>query len=930
MALLRRFAPLIVSVGVVVALGAVGLLASAGANNKAEALHRRDREVLQQTLAGLGHQYVLFAVKEEFDFASSGSWNLKVGDPADLARLQGYISQSPLLNYGAALMDLNSSPLSAYAVDSAGVPGPSDPGYKPMVAALLARQPGVSSLMKVGDIPVVGLAVPVMVAGTPRAVLVAYWRADSSPLQTYLEQLHYGKTGRGAVLDSNGDVVAATDKALVGHRFDDTSVLKRLPQQRSGFVVTPDRENNEAVSFAPLGIGGWSSVTEQSATEFFGPLKSGRQHIDLALLAVLAVAALALAVLNHKRHTASEREEEALRRSEERFRSLVQNGFDVVSVYDADGTVVYDSPAIERVLGYTPEERLGQNAFDYLHPDDRGRARDIIVRVLETPRVLMQLEIRGRRSDGSWRWLEVGITNLLDDPTVGGIVANMRDITERRAFQEQLTHQAYHDPLTLLPNRALFQSRLEVALARANRRKRTIAVLFVDLDRFKIINDSLGHETGDELLRAVADRLQDEVRDEDIVARLSGDEFTVLLEEVESDVEVARVAQRMIEAIRKPIDLGGHQVFVGASIGIALSHNGEDRAEDLLRDADLAMYRAKERGRSRYEIFETTMGARARLRLDLEAELRRALDGDELVLHYQPEVCLLTGEILGTEALVRWQHPERSARPRLVHPHGRGDGPHPRRRPPGAGEGVPAGGQMEAALRRRRAPAHERERLRAPAPDAAGRCQPGVGEHRARPALARAGDHRERGDGRPRGRHPHPSGRAGDGRAARHRRLRHRVLLAELAEALPDLDAEARQVLRAGPGRGPRRPGHRPVGADHGQLPRGQRDGRRHRDAGSGRGARRSRVPLRAGLPLRPPPVGHANDPPATGEDASREEPAGETAGQARLAGCELLQRRGDVAVGLGAVGRDVGDRMVADEEAGLPGTPSCPMSGCR
>ncbi|MBV9410221.1 MAG: EAL domain-containing protein, partial [Acidimicrobiia bacterium] len=245
------------------------------------------------------------------------------------------------------------------------------------------------------------------------------------------------------------------------------------------------------------------------------------------------------------------------------------------------------------------------------------------------------------------------------DPSVSGIVANQRDITERRAFQEQLTRQAYHDALTGLPNRALFQSRLEVALARAARHQRTMAVLFVDLDRFKIINDSLGHEIGDDLLVAVAGRLRSAVRDEDTVARLSGDEFTVLLEEVEDEEEAARVAQRIIEDVRQAIDLDGHQVFVGASVGIALSNSGEDRAEDLLRDADLAMYRAKERGRSRYEIFEMTMGARARLRLDLESELRRALERDELVLNYQPEVSLRSGRIIGAEALVRWEHPER-------------------------------------------------------------------------------------------------------------------------------------------------------------------------------------------------------------------------------------------------------------------------------
>jgi diguanylate cyclase (GGDEF)-like protein/PAS domain S-box-containing protein len=375
---------------------------------------------------------------------------------------------------------------------------------------------------------------------------------------------------------------------------------------------------------------------------------------DRVLLEVMRQAATQLAHVVER-----EQVEEALRRSWKRFRSLVQNGYDVVTVADASGAITYDSPAIERVLGYTPAERLGHNGIEYVHPDDQAQARDVVVRAIETPRVLFTTEFRASHRNGGWRWFEVGVTNLLDDPSVGGIVANQRDITERKAFQEQLTHQAYHDALTGLPNRSLFQSRLEMALARANRHRRTIAVLFLDLDRFKVINDSLGHETGDELLVAVAQRLQAAVRGEDTVARMSGDEFTVLLEEVEDEADAARVARRMIDDIRQPIDLGGHQVFVGASIGIALSRDGEDRAEDLLRDADLAMYRAKERGRSRYEVFETTMGARARQRLDLEADLRRALEHDELRLHYQPEVELQTGRVVATEALVRWDHPER-------------------------------------------------------------------------------------------------------------------------------------------------------------------------------------------------------------------------------------------------------------------------------
>jgi diguanylate cyclase len=240
----------------------------------------------------------------------------------------------------------------------------------------------------------------------------------------------------------------------------------------------------------------------------------------------------------------------------------------------------------------------------------------------------------------------------------GGFVlaASVAHVVAWRTNENQLLR----DPLTGLPSRLLYLNNLKLALERLGRGpQRSVAVLFLDLDRFKVINDSLGHVRGDELLVEVARRLQSCLRPADTVARLSGDEFTVLLEEVEDEVEAANVAQRIIDDIRQAIDLEGHQVFVGASVGIALSYNGEDRAEDLLRDADLAMYRAKEQGRSRYEIFEVTMGARARMRLDLESELRQALENDELVLHYQPEVSLRSGRIIGAEALVRWEHPTR-------------------------------------------------------------------------------------------------------------------------------------------------------------------------------------------------------------------------------------------------------------------------------
>jgi len=435
MSLLRRFAPLLVSVAVIGALGALGLRASAGANSKAEAMHRRDRETLQQTLAGLAHQYALFAFKEEMDLASTGPWSLKAGDPADRARLQAYVSHSAVLNYGAALVAIDKTPINAYATDPAGLPPASDAGYTPLVQGLLSQQPGLSAVMHAGTIPVVGLGVPVMVNGAPKAVLIAYFRTDQSALQTYIEQLHYGSTGKALLVDSMGVAVVAGDRSLIGHQVDNPTILHAVDTQRPGFLETDVHGTRTAVSHAPLGLGGWTSMTEQSASEFYGPLKSSRHLIDLSLVAVLAVAALALAVLTHRRQV-------AVRRSEERFQSLARNAFELVTVTDMKGAILYESPALERVLGYTPEERLGRNGIDFIHPDDRGRTVDVLTRAIDSPGVPMQLEIRGQRADGEWRWLEVFVTNLVDDPSVGGIVANQRDITERRAFQEQLTRQA--------------------------------------------------------------------------------------------------------------------------------------------------------------------------------------------------------------------------------------------------------------------------------------------------------------------------------------------------------------------------------------------------------------------------------------------------------------------------------------------------------
>jgi diguanylate cyclase (GGDEF)-like protein/PAS domain S-box-containing protein len=358
-------------------------------------------------------------------------------------------------------------------------------------------------------------------------------------------------------------------------------------------------------------------------------------------------------------------EEVHRRNSEERFRSLIQNSSDVVAVVGADGVTHYVSPAVERILGYKPEDAIDHSTFmpPIMHPEDIDRVRRLFAGLTGSPGASATADFRLRHADGRWIHVEAIAKNLLNEPSIDGIVVNYRDITERKTFEEQLRHQAFHDPLTDLPNRALFMDRLRHALVRLKRRKKLAAVLFLDLDNFKLVNDSLGHEAGDRLLVSVAKRLRGCLRAEDTIARFGGDEFTILLEDVTHTGDAVRVANQITRALKAPFALEGREVFINTSIGIALSTSGHERPTDLVRNADAALYRAKASGKAACEVFDAAMNTLALERLDLEADLRRAIERGELAVHYQPQLELLTGRIAGWEALVRWRHPERGLIP---------------------------------------------------------------------------------------------------------------------------------------------------------------------------------------------------------------------------------------------------------------------------
>jgi diguanylate cyclase (GGDEF)-like protein/PAS domain S-box-containing protein len=385
-------------------------------------------------------------------------------------------------------------------------------------------------------------------------------------------------------------------------------------------------------------------------------------YVDLEVSAIL-IAREGRQVLCFILHDLTERkraeEARARRQSEERFRSLFQNASDVIIIVEADGTIRYHSPAAERGWRYPLETLNGRNMFDLVHPDDLARAHNLFAQALASPAVNITTELRLQHVDGAWRDFEVIVNNLLADAGVSGIVATYRDITERKGFEKELAHLAFHDPLTNLPNRALFIDRLEHALVRADRKQGTVAVLFLDLDNFKVINDSLGHQLGDQLLIAASKRLQACLRLQDTVARLGGDEFTILLEDIAGVSDAIHVAERIMDQFQAPFTFGEHEVYTTTSIGIALSTLGLDRPGGLLRDADLAMYRAKNRGKAQYEVFDRSMNSYAMERLELETDLRRAIERSEFRVHYQPVVLLESSRIVEVEALVRWEHPRR-------------------------------------------------------------------------------------------------------------------------------------------------------------------------------------------------------------------------------------------------------------------------------
>ena len=347
------------------------------------------------------------------------------------------------------------------------------------------------------------------------------------------------------------------------------------------------------------------------------------------------------------------------RRGEARFASLVRHASDLITVLQTDTTVTFQSPSIERILGYVPDDLLGQRFDRLVIADDRERLAQSVAATAAGERV-PSLECSLVNQDGETRQFEILFTNLIDDEHVGGILLNARDVSERKRFEAELAHQAFHDPVTGLANRAMFAEQVRQAMARARRSDCTPAVVFIDLDDFKTINDSLGHAAGDDVLVEIARRLDANVRGADVAARFGGDEFAVLLENVASSDDAADLAQRILDLLTEPMRASHRELNLSGSIGVSIYGPDDKRdADELIRDADAAMYTAKREGKNRYRLFEPAMHEGVMARLELRNDLQRALATDQFALHYQPLMRLADGTVSGVEALLRWRHPEK-------------------------------------------------------------------------------------------------------------------------------------------------------------------------------------------------------------------------------------------------------------------------------
>ncbi|GAA0552108.1 hypothetical protein GCM10010172_38160 [Paractinoplanes ferrugineus] len=581
---LRNWITVVISVLLLAAAGTVGFLVNRSALRAADSVHRSDSQALAVNNGLLTKQLQLLSAKELSSFLADHVLHLGRNSAADRQTLATLVAKSSTFAYGALITDLSGDVLTASR--ASGLPAPTDEAWKPLRAALLAGQPGFSSIMKVGDTYLEAVAVPIVVGEAPAGLLIGLNAVASTSLQQYLETLK-DDTHTTVVADSTGTIAATDDAGAVGSKVAD-----RIRQAISGAPTTGTFVEYEAGGTGMVAIvvgqlpGGYAYVRTQTKVSFDGAVHAKSQTLNMTLLAMLLIGVAAVLMLGYR--TTVQR-----RRADERFQALFQHAPDMVSVLDLGGRIAYSSPSAGAILGFPTGRLVGTSVFDIVHPDDRSYMVQQFAELMKEKNGVLRLQCRVRPATGEYRWFEFTASNQMDNPSLAGIVINARDISENRAFQERLEFEAQHDALTGLPNRRRMQDVLGASL-----RYDSVAVLFVDLDGFKPVNDAHGHEAGDELLRQVAARLSSCVREGDVLSRVGGDEFVVLMPGVLDPGAVEATSSRIRSAIEAPFVIDGNEVRIGASVGVHLAPLACD-PDEALRAADHAMYTIKKAGGGR-------------------------------------------------------------------------------------------------------------------------------------------------------------------------------------------------------------------------------------------------------------------------------------------------------------------------------------------
>ncbi|WP_250005944.1 sensor domain-containing diguanylate cyclase [Actinoplanes sp. M2I2] len=576
---LRNWIAVVVGVVLLAAAGTIGFLVNRSALKAADEVHLADSRALAVNNGTLVGRLQWLSAGELGEFLTGNPLHLGRDNAADRERLRVFAAKSDTFGYGALLLGLDGRVLTSSR--PTGLPAAGHAGWKPLFTQLTGgAKAGFSSIMMVDGTYLEAVGVPVVVGGAPAAILVGLNSVATTQLQQYTVTLS-SDVHQTAVVDSTGTIAATNRTRQLGTPIDPAIRRALAAEPAGGFVEYTTVAGTRMIAVTVGGLpGGWSYVRTQTKKSFDGAVHAKSQTLNLTLGAMMLIGALAMSVLGY-------RSQVQRRRADERFQALFQHAPDLVSVLGADGTIDYSSPSAAAVLGYPEGVLVGTSVFDLVHPDDQQHMRDNFARLLTHRDELLRLQCRVRSATGEYRWFEFTASNQMANTALHGIVINARDISENRAYQERLAHEAEHDSLTGLPNRRRMQDALGSSL-----REQPVAVLFVDLDGFKPINDAHGHEAGDDLLRQVASRLSACVREQDVLARVGGDEFVILMPGVIAPGDSEAMCLRIRDAVSAPFVVAGTPVRIGASVGVHLAAGSTD-PDEALRAADHAMYAVK-------------------------------------------------------------------------------------------------------------------------------------------------------------------------------------------------------------------------------------------------------------------------------------------------------------------------------------------------